>query len=141
MKYALPIIMILITTDVFCLECTAWAGDESVVKYEEGKYRIIFKRDWEKVDYQIVKSDLYVIRFCPMSSGCKLFRYDAKGQKVFETGLEGIGTAAHSKYSNNAIFYNYKDKVIIIGNESHGRYYEERSVKDGSLIINRVNEK
>jgi len=120
------------------LECTLWAGEESIVKYEEGKYRIFFKTDWEKVDHQIIGNELYFIRYCPIATGCMLYKYDAAGNKVFEAILNGVGDVSHSKYSNRVAFFIDKEKVIIIGNESHGRYYEERNGKDGSLIINKV---
>lgn len=80
---------------------------------------------------------LYVARYCPIRTGCSVEAIDfATGQRVWALALEGIGPTDHSKYRNGVIVECDAGRVVVFGNEAHGRYVEILDARTGRQLGN-----
>jgi hypothetical protein len=80
---------------------------------------------------------LFVAEYSPISSGCSIAAVDLRsGKKLWTTYLEGIGLTGHSKYRNLVNIETDGSRVIVYGNEVHGRYVELLDIHTGKMISN-----
>ncbi|HJL18910.1 MAG TPA: hypothetical protein RMH99_24820, partial [Sandaracinaceae bacterium LLY-WYZ-13_1] len=76
---------------------------------------------------------LYVVRFCHVSSGATLARYElATGVERWRRRLTGLGPIGHSEYLNAAQLEASDARVVVYGWESAGRYVEVIRPADGA---------
>ena len=87
---------------------------------------------------------LYVADFSPLANGCKVVAYDlTTGKKAWDRPLAGIGEVPHSKYRNRVAMSveKHPDKdhfaLVIVGQESAGRYVEVIDLATGKQLANR----
>jgi hypothetical protein len=100
-----------------------------VYSIQKGHQAIVFTR-W--------KDTLYIAEYSPIASGCEVVALDLKtGKQLWKTRLQGIGEVAHSKYSNFVNIETDGRRVIISGNEAHGRYIEHLDRQTGKTIANK----
>lgn len=100
-----------------------------IFSLEKGHKYIVFTR-WKDV--------LYIAEYSPIASGCTIVALDLKtGIQLWLTLLEGIGPTQHSKYRNLVNIETDGQKVIIMGNESHGRYIESLDIQSGKRLANK----
>jgi hypothetical protein len=73
------------------------------------------------------------------ATGARLRALDLEtGGTRWEVQLQGLGTIHHSKYANRVRARVVDGTVIVYGDESAGRYMEERSAADGHLLRRRL---
>jgi hypothetical protein len=101
-----------------------------IYSFKEGHQNVVFTR-W--------KNTLYIAEHCPMRSGCSVVAVDLSTRRqVWKSHLRGIGPTAHSEYSNSVNIETDGAKVIVYGNESHGKYVEHVDMKTGKTLLNRA---
>lgn len=84
------------------------------------------------------KDTLFVANYCRIATGCKVVAIElATGKELWTTELTGIGPTAHSKYKNSVNIETDGEKIIIYGNESHGKYVEHLDIKSGKMLLNK----
>jgi hypothetical protein len=106
-------------------------GRRTVWLFESGVKGNVFTR-W--------KETIFVAHYCTIATGCEVEAIDLKtGKQLWKSRLEGIGPTGHSKYSNsvNIETDSVGSKVIICGNEGHGKYVEYLDMMTGKKIANR----
>lgn len=80
---------------------------------------------------------LYVARFCRIATGCNVEAIDfPSGRQLWAVALEGIGPTHHSKYRNGVNIEADRGRVIVFGNEAHGRYVEVLDARTGKQLGN-----
>ena len=85
------------------------------------------------------KDTIYVAEYCAIASGCTVVAFDLKaGRELWKTRLRGIGPTMHSKYSNLVNIETDGNRIVIYGNEAHGRYVEHLDKNTGKFIANKT---
>lgn len=80
---------------------------------------------------------LFIAEFNPMTTGCTVVAVDLKtGSQIWKTDLQGIGPTGHSKYLNKINIENDGKRVIVYGNEAHGKYVETLDIESGKTLSN-----
>ncbi len=81
---------------------------------------------------------LYIAEYSPIATGCKVVALDLKTAKeLWTTRLQGIGPTRHSKYRNRINIETDGKRIIINGDEAHGRYVEHLDIKTGKTLANK----
>jgi hypothetical protein len=84
------------------------------------------------------KDTLYVAEYSPIATGCEVVALDLKaGKQLWKARLEGIGATGHSKYLNLVNIETDGQRVIVSGNEAHGRYVEILDLRSGNTLANK----
>jgi hypothetical protein len=80
---------------------------------------------------------LFIAEFHPIATGCRVVAIKlATGRLIWETQLQGIGPTCHSKYRNRVNIETDGGRVIVYGNESHGKYVEQLDGISGKMLLN-----
>jgi hypothetical protein len=104
-------------------------GLRLVYHLEEGHRGIVFTR---------CKDTLFITEFSFMSSGCAVVAIDLPtGKRRWRSQLEGNPPEGHSEYYNSVNIETDGEKIIVYGNESHGRYVEHLDINSGKMLLNR----
>ena len=83
-------------------------------------------------------SRLYLAQYDPMRSGCEVVAFDlATGKQVWARRVVGLGLVVHSRYSNKVSLRLENSRLVVLGEESAGRYVEVMS-PSGELVSTRV---
>ncbi len=103
-------------------------------------WQIPKKQDVNVVNETIIKDDIIVISdYSPITSGSTLTAYNLKtGILLWNADVKQLN-AEHSKYSNSVILSLYKNKVILEGNESSGKYLQIFDLKSGKRLFEKIN--
>ncbi|HMF18555.1 MAG TPA: hypothetical protein VKE98_15195 [Gemmataceae bacterium] len=100
-----------------------------IYSIKEGHLNIVFTR---------AKDILYIAEYCPIATGCKVVALDLKsGQRLWKSRLQGIGPTGHSQYLNLVNIETDGERIIVAGNEAHGRYIEHVDCETGKTLANR----
>jgi hypothetical protein len=84
------------------------------------------------------KDLLYIADYSPIATGCKVIALDLKtGKELWQSQLQGIGDTGHSKYLNLVNIETDGLRIIVTGNEVHGRYIEHLDRKSGKFLANK----
>lgn len=72
-----------------------------------------------------VQEQLFLALYSSSFTGCQIIAFNAdSGLQQWRVQLAGLDTAGHSKYSNH-VQMQFKDgAVVVLGNESTGKYIE-----------------
>jgi hypothetical protein len=96
---------------------------------EDGHESTVFTR-WKDV--------LYIAEYSPIGTGCEVVALDLMtGTQLWKSRLEGIGPTGHSQYSNLVNIETDGWRVIVTGNETHGRYVEHLDLASGKTLTNK----
>ena len=131
LKYGTHPIITPVSIQGFYEPISIWTRDHSRLVYhlEDGHKEIVFTRR---------EDTLFVAEFHPICTGCSVVAIDlATGNRIWETQLQGIGPTEHSKYRNRVNIETDGERVIVYGNESHGKYVEHLDVASGKILLNR----
>jgi hypothetical protein len=80
---------------------------------------------------------LYIAEYCPIASGCDVVALDlTTGKQLWKSRLQGIGPTGHSQYLNLVNMETDGQRVIVTGNEAHGRYIEHLDLQSGKTLAN-----
>ena len=100
-----------------------------IYSLENGHENTVFTR-WKDI--------LYIAEYSPIATGCEVVALDLNtGKLLWKTQLEGIGPTGHSKYLNLVNIQTDGQKVIVTGNEAHGRYVEHLDLQSGRALANK----
>jgi hypothetical protein len=100
-----------------------------IYSFEEGHESVVFTR-WKDV--------LYIAEYSPIRSGCEVVALDLQtGKQLWRSRLQGIGPTSHSQYLNLVNIETDGQKLIITGNEAHGRYIEQVDLRSGKTLANK----
>lgn len=90
----------------------------------------------------LVKENILVLGlYYPISTGSDLVAIDLNnGQLKWHAKADQVN-ASHSKYYNHVNLFSYKDKVLMEGIESYGRYLQVFDVNTGAKIYSDLNTK
>lgn len=81
---------------------------------------------------------LYYADYNRIASGTTVWAFDLRtGQVQWKTHLFGVGPVAHSKYRNDVSMRLDKDRLVVFGRESAGKYVEVLERATGKSIGNR----
>lgn len=81
---------------------------------------------------------LFVAKYARGVTGCEVAAIDlSTGRQYWKSRLEAIGDQTHSEYYNSVNIETDGEKVIIYGNESHGRYVEHLDINTGKMLLNK----
>jgi hypothetical protein len=102
---------------------------KQVYYLREGHQGIVFTR-WKDV--------LYIAEYDPIATGCAVVAVNLQtGENLWQTPLEGNSPEWHSKYRNSVNIETDGQRIIVNGNESHGRYVEILDIETGKRLINK----
>ncbi len=105
---------------------------------DAGKLVYSWKGHWGTV-FTRLGDALYIADYCPIRTGCTVFAVDFKRNKeLWRTKLKGLGSVAHSKYSNDVCIGNDGDSIIVFGKEAGGSYRERLDRRTGKTVSNEV---
>jgi hypothetical protein len=142
-----------------------WSGEKATLDYSIQKYlpdydvEIVNERDWyhpinirAKGDHHIVfslpsghpwtvftrwKDVLYIADFEHYAQGCEVLAVDLRsGKELWHSRLQGIESVAHSRYYNFINIETDGRRIIVFGNEAHGRYIEQLDIDTGKTLAN-----
>lgn len=83
----------------------------------------------------IHKGLLVYVSYLQLASGCSLTVFDLNSKKkLWKSQLHGIGPVSHSAYGNKVYLSLDKDRIMVKGNESSGKYIEIRNLHTGKLL-------
>src|SRR5579859_2019854 len=104
--------------------------DRSIVYFlQKGHQRIVFTR---------LKDTLFIAEYCPIATGCEVVALDLNtGSKLWSSLLQGIGPTGHSEYLNRVNIETDGKRIVVNGNEAHGRYIEILSPRTGTTLVNK----
>jgi hypothetical protein len=82
---------------------------------------------------------LYYADFHPNATGCAIVAYNLRRrEELWKTPLLGMGTVAHSMYTNRVNMKVDRDHLIVYGDEASGRYVELLNAATGRTAAHRV---
>ena len=111
------------------LEIRTAKDSKLIYTIAKGHKQIVFTR-WNDT--------LYIADHSPIRTGCEVVALDLKtGKELWRTGLQGIGPTNHSKYGNAVNIETDGKRIIVNGNEDHGRYVEHLDLKTGKTLANK----
>jgi len=77
---------------------------------------------------------LILALYHPISTGSDLLALDINtGKILWHANVEQVN-ASHSEYYNTVNLYAYKDKVLMEGIESYGKYLQVFDIKTGAAL-------
>lgn len=114
------------------------ALDPLLVRFsDDGRETFAFNAHWHTV-FARWEHMLFIAEYHPNSSGCSVVAVELKtGKMRWHTECKGIGPTDHSKYLNLVNIDTDGKRVIINGNEAHGRYVEHLDMVTGKTIAHR----
>ncbi len=82
---------------------------------------------------------LWIVRWCAIASGAELVGVDAKtGEVRVSRHLRALPDIAHSKYLAAVQLRDIAGYLVVMGNESGGRYLEAVHPNDGHTVVSRT---
>jgi hypothetical protein len=100
-----------------------------IYSLEKGHESIVFTR-WNDT--------LFIAEYSPIATGCEVVALDLKtGKQLWKSRLQGIGPTGHSKYLNRVNIETDGKRIIVNGNEVHGRYVEHLDINTGKTLANK----
>lgn len=90
----------------------------------------------------LLKDNILVIAlYYPISTGSDLVALDINtGSLKWHAQVDRVN-ASHSKYYNHVNLFSYKDKILMEGIESYGRYLQVFDVNTGRKLFSEINKK
>jgi hypothetical protein len=88
----------------------------------------------------VVQRDvLYYVHHHPIASGAEIVAVDLKsGKQRFKKPLKGLGPISHSKYRNQVWLQVHHDVIVVLGQESSGKYVELVDFGTGTTLANEL---
>jgi len=125
--------------DVVFTGADSFYGELTIRSKKDGSVIYYLKNAHKRVVLTRWKDTLFVAEYSPIATGCEVIAVDlGTGKRVWKTRLRGIGPTGHSQYSNSVNIETDGAKVIVYGNESHGKYVEHVDMKTGKTLLNRA---
>jgi outer membrane protein assembly factor BamB len=104
----------------------------------DGTLLYALQKGSESIVFTRRKDTLYIAEYWPIASGCEVVALDlTTGKQLWRSRLQGIGPTLHSQYLNLVNIATDGQRIIVAGNEAHGRYVEVLDPENGKILANR----
>ena len=115
-------------------------GTPITIRSKKENIRLVYEiTEWYQTAlFARLDDKLFIAEYSPISSGCNVIAIDlSNGRRLWTSHLNGIGPTTHSEYLNRVNIDIDDQRVIVYGNEAHGRYVEVLDIENGKMIANR----
>lgn len=122
---------------------------ENIVTFYKGissepvwEYKYSYRRVSPYSITALIKDNTLVLAlFYPISTGSDLVAVDINnGSLKWHAEVDQVN-ASHSKYYNHVNLFSYKDKILMEGIESYGKYLQVFDVNTGRKLFSEINRK
>lgn len=105
-----------------------------VLLFDGRNFSICIKYLNPAFDFLLKGDCLFIASFHPIATGSSLYCYDISTQRMkWQADVKQVN-ASHSKYYNTVKISNYKNKIVMEGNEAYGNYVQIFDAESGKRL-------